>query len=147
VAIEPEIQAQGRQVVISREKLQRSRQPQPQLIAIQGDPFNLLEYLREVHRGTPNFGRDLGKRPSSCRIAREYEFRPVGEPLSLDTRTWNMGGSYSQGSLGECQREALRFQRFRNPLTQAVPQQRDEHLSPWIDPQTLPPEDRRFALA
>ena len=115
VAVEPEVQAQRREVVISREKLQRSRQPQPQLVAIQGDPLNLLEYLREVHRGTPNLGRDLGKRPSSCWIAREYEFRPVSEPLSSSTRTWNVGGSYSQGTCGECQREALRLQRLCNP--------------------------------
>src|SRR5690242_15293128 len=49
VAGEAELQTESGQVVILRQKIQRTRQPQAQLIAVQGETFDLLEDLREIN--------------------------------------------------------------------------------------------------
>src|SRR5262245_37523616 len=147
VAVEPEIQAQRREGVILREELPRTRGAEPQLVAIQGNPFHLLKHLREVDGGIADFGRNLRQRPPSCGVARENEFRPIREPLASKTSARRMGGPQSQGSSGERQREAFSLERLREPLSKAVPQQRDERLRPRIDPKTLPPRGSRRTLA
>src|SRR5262245_47515233 len=86
------------------------------------------------------FGRNLRKRPASCGIAGEYQLRPVREPLASGTPARRMRGPPSQRSPDERQGEALSFQRLGEALSKAMPEQRDERLSPRVYPQTLPPE-------
>jgi hypothetical protein len=94
-----------------------------------------------------DFGRNLRQSPPSRWIACEYEFCPVREPLLSGTPTGCMDGARSQGSSGKRRREAFRFQRLRDPLSETVPEQRDERLSPRVYPQTLPPEGCRGTVA
>ena len=122
MAVETEVETQRREVVILREELQRPRESQPQLVAIERDPFDLLEYLREVNRRMADLGRNLRQGPPSRRIACEDEFCPVCEPLPSETPTWDMGGARSQRSSGKRQREAFGFERLRDALSKAVPQ-------------------------
>ena len=49
VAGEAEVEAQSCQVVILREKIESTSEPQAQLITIQGQTFHLLENLREIN--------------------------------------------------------------------------------------------------
>lgn len=81
VAGEAKFEAELRQVFILPEKIQRSCEPQTQLIAIQRLTFYLLEDLREIDRGAAYFSGDFGQRPSSRQIARQHELSPVHHPL------------------------------------------------------------------
>jgi hypothetical protein len=81
MAGEAEIEAKCGQVVILPEKIQRSREPQAQLIAVQGLTFHLLEDLREIYRGAAYFGGDLGQCPSPGEIARQYKLGPIHQQL------------------------------------------------------------------
>src|SRR5882762_2553864 len=60
VAGKAKVEAEGCEVVILSEKIQRARQAQSQLIAIQGHAFDLLENLREINRGAADFRGNLG---------------------------------------------------------------------------------------
>ena len=42
VAGEAEIEAQRRQIVVLADQIERPRQPQPELVAIERDPFDTL---------------------------------------------------------------------------------------------------------
>jgi hypothetical protein len=93
------------------------------------------------------FGRNLRQCPPSCGIACEDQFRSVREPLASESSTWDMGGARSQRSSGKRQREAFSLQRLRDALSKAVPEQRNERLSPRVYPQTLAAEGSRRAAA
>ena len=73
VAGEAEVEAKSGQVVILPEEIQRPREPQSQLVAIQRQTFDLLEDLRQINRRAAHFGGDLGQRPASRQIARQHE--------------------------------------------------------------------------
>ena len=49
VAVEPEVQAERREVLVSRKKFERARESQAELIPIERQAFHLLEHLSEVH--------------------------------------------------------------------------------------------------
>src|SRR3954468_1929310 len=59
VARKAEVRGQPGQVVALRELVERAREAQPQVVAIQRQAFHLLEHLREIHRRTADFRRDL----------------------------------------------------------------------------------------
>src|SRR5713101_6335163 len=59
VAGEAEIEAQGRQIIVLIDQIKRSREPQPHLVAIERHTLDPLEDLREVDRGSADFGGDL----------------------------------------------------------------------------------------
>ena len=58
-----------------------------------------------------------------------------------------MRGARPQGALHQRQRQAFRFQRLGDALTQAVSEQRHQDLGPRIDPQALPAKGRARAVA
>src|SRR5215470_20383528 len=59
VTREAEVQPDGGQVVVLSKKVQGPRQAQPQLIAIQGQPFDLLKDLREIYGRTAHLGANF----------------------------------------------------------------------------------------
>jgi hypothetical protein len=59
VAGKTKVQAQGRKILVAGEQIERSRQPQAQLVAIQRETFDLLENLGEVHRRAPHLITDF----------------------------------------------------------------------------------------
>src|SRR5260370_40986896 len=81
VAGEAKVEAQGGEVVILSEKVQRGRQAKAQLVAIQRQAFHQLEDLREIHRLDANFLGDLGQRPPPRRIPCKHERSSVNPAL------------------------------------------------------------------
>jgi hypothetical protein len=107
----------------------------------------LFEDLREINRRAAHFGGDLGQRPAPRQITRQHELNPIRQPSPSDTGARRVRSSRPQGPLRQSQGQAFRFQRFRDLLPQAVPQQRHERLSPRIDPQALLSKRQRRAVA
>ena len=50
VAGEAEVESERGEVVVLREQVQRPRETQPEMIAIERQALDLLEHLREIHR-------------------------------------------------------------------------------------------------
>src|SRR5262245_24746071 len=120
VAVETEVQAQGREIVILRKQCERPRESEPQLVAIERHPLDLLKHLREVHGGMAHFGCNLRQCPASRGIAGEHELGPVREPLSPDTCARSMRRARPQGASGKCQCEALSVERLAGPVSQTM---------------------------
>ena len=114
MAGEAEVQAQGGEVVVLPEKIQRTRQAQPQLVAIQGQAFDLLEDLGQVHGGAAHLCGDLGQRPAACQITGEHELGPVHQALASDTGAGDVRGARPQRPLHQGQGQGFRFQGFRS---------------------------------
>src|SRR5687768_8247579 len=73
VAGEAELEGEGGEVVVLPQQVQGASEPQAKLIAIQRQPFDLLEYLGEIHRRATDFGSDFRERPAPRKIRRERE--------------------------------------------------------------------------
>ena len=65
MAVEHHDAHQRGEVVAVGESVQRAREPQVQLVAIQRHRFHLLEHLREVHGRHADLGRSFGSGPVS----------------------------------------------------------------------------------
>jgi hypothetical protein len=137
VAGEAKVQAQRREVVVLSEKIERPRQPQPQLVAIQGQTFYLLEDLCEIHGRAPHFIGDVGQSPAPRQVTGQHELRPIHEPLAAGTCAGRVRRAGPERPLRQGQRQALCLKGLSGVLTQAVPQDRHERLSPRVNPQAL----------
>lgn len=123
VAGETEFQAQSGKIAVVREKIESTREPQAQLVAIQRQTFDLLENLREIDRRAANFGSDFGKSPAAAQIAGEHQLNAVDEALTAETCAGGVGRTWAEGALQECQREALGLERLGYAVPQAVTEQ------------------------
>src|SRR5882757_1686476 len=88
MAGETQIHAQRADIVSSMptlQQFQRACQPQAHLISVQGHSLDLLEELREIYGRYPNLRSDLRKRPTSCQIRCQHEFRALHQ-LALARR-------------------------------------------------------------
>src|SRR5581483_5760756 len=141
VARETELQAQCREIVVLVDQIERPRESEAQLIAVEWYPFDLLEHLRQIHRrSTADFSRDVSQCPTPPRRTREHELRPVGKALVMDARSRRTRRPRTDRSPHERQRETLGLQGFGEALAKAVPQQHDQCLCPRIDAQPLRPK-------
>src|SRR5687768_18022076 len=68
VAGEAQIHAQCGEILRLAEQLERPRQPQAQLIAIQGRAFELLKHLSQINRRYADLRADVCERPASREI-------------------------------------------------------------------------------
>ena len=59
------------------EQMQRARQPQPQLIAIERHGLDLLENLRQIDRRDADLRRDLAQRPAPRQIRGQHQLGAV----------------------------------------------------------------------
>src|SRR5581483_7325895 len=146
VAGKAKLEAEGGEVIVLVDEIERSRESQAQLIAVEWYPFDLLEHLRQIHRrSSAHLGRDFGQRPTPTRLSREHELRPVGEALAMDARSRRPGRPRTHRSSHERQRDTLDLQGLGEALAKAVPQQHDQRLRPRIDAQPLRPKRERSA--
>ena len=81
VAGEAEVHAERRQIVLAAKQVQRPRQPQAQMVAIERHRLDLLEHLRQINRRYPDFGGDLGQRPAPRQIRGQHELGAVDQLL------------------------------------------------------------------
>src|SRR5262245_54943875 len=58
VAVEAEVETQRCQVVVLRQEIERARQSQPHLVAIQRKAFDLLKDLRQINGRMAGVGGD-----------------------------------------------------------------------------------------
>ena len=80
-------------------------------------------------------------------VAHEHKLNPIHQTLASSAGSSNVGGAWAQRSPHEGQGEALCFQRLRDVLAQAVPQQRHQCLCPRINSQSLLPKCERRTVA
>ena len=136
MAGEAEVQREGGYIVVLRDQVQRPRQAQAKVIAIQRESFDLLECLRQVHGGSADFRRrsrasvqrrdrslassTLTRSTSRRRAYVAPGLRDVRGPTLLQTSVSDRL-SASSGSM--------------RPVLQGVAKQRDERLGTRIDAQ------------
>jgi hypothetical protein len=60
-----QVETQAGEVVILTQQIQRPRQPQAQLIAVQWHTLHLLEQLSEIYRRDADLDCDLGQSPAT----------------------------------------------------------------------------------
>lgn len=141
VARETEVQAERREVIVSRQEVESAGEPQAQLVSVQRHTFNLLEYLGEVHGGDADFGRDLGQSPAPTQVRCQDELGPVDELLPSRCSTRRVRGALTQCTSYESKHQGLRFQGLGDgPALQPMSQQCDQRLSTRIDTKALPAE-------
>src|SRR5882757_234350 len=104
---EAEVKAQGCQIVVPCQKIQRTRQPQPQLVAIQRYAFDLLEDLSEIDGRAAYFSSNPGQGPASRGVAHEHELDPIHQTLMSSAGARCVGGAWAQRSPYQGQGEAL----------------------------------------
>ena len=81
---ETQVEAQGRQIVVLTNQVERPRKPQPQLVAIERHAFDPLKHLREIDRRSTDFGGYLGECPAPRKIAGDHELHAIDEALLAD---------------------------------------------------------------
>src|SRR5689334_617303 len=133
VAGEPQLEAEGGEIVVLGHQVERAGEPQIELIAVEGHALDLLEDLREIDGGAADLGCDFRERPAARQIAGEEQLRPIHEFLTWDAVGRRAQRLRAQGSTHEGERETFGFERLRDALIQAVSEQRDERLRTRID--------------
>src|SRR6187399_774016 len=118
VARETQVVSKVRQVVPPDDEIERARQAQPQVVAIERQTLHLLEHLREIHGGSADFARDPGQRPAARQISRQQHFRPIYQPAARTTCTRNTRGARPEGARYQSERQSLGFKRFYAALLQ-----------------------------
>jgi hypothetical protein len=83
VAGETEIQAQGRQVIVLTNQIERPGEPQPQLVTIQRHAFDPLEDLRKIDRRSANLCGNFVERPAPREITCKCQFYAIDQELAL----------------------------------------------------------------
>lgn len=138
-----EIETQGGEIAILREKVERASETEAQLITIERETFYLLENLCEVDGRAVNFRGDLGQRPTARQIAGEHELHAVDQALAAKSGAGRMRRAWTKRALHESESETLCFERFRDAVTQTVAEKCDERLRAGVNAQALPPERER----
>src|SRR5215468_8206076 len=117
---EAKMERQGRQVIVLAKQIERSREPQPQLIAIERHAFDPLEGLREIDRRSANLCGNLMQRPAPREIAGQHQFYAIDQALLAETGTGGVRCARPEGTLGEHQGQALGLQGLGNALVKTM---------------------------
>ena len=148
VAGEAQVEARAVRSSYSAEQVERARQAQAQVVAIQRQALHLLEHLREIHRRAADFGGDLGQRPAPRQIARRAP--PWRDRPAAAVPTLAPGACVVRGPSARCTSVSARLSASSGsamPFVQAVPQQHHQRLRARIDAQALLVEGERRAVA
>jgi len=144
MAGKPQICSQGGQIVILREQVQGSCEPQPQMIAIEGYPLGLLEHLRQVDRRAAGLPCDLRQAPAPGQIARQQYLDPIGQPAAWAGCYRPTRRARSQAKAHQRERQALSLQGLDSANAEAMAKHRDQGLCARIDAKLLEAEPDRF---
>src|SRR5258706_16122698 len=106
VAGEAQIQTKRGEVVVLRDEVERAREAQAPLVAIERHAFDGLENPREMHRRAAHLRGDLGERPAPRGIAREDELGAIDKALVARTPVGFMGWARSQRTPHQWEGEA-----------------------------------------
>src|SRR5436190_1318389 len=118
VARETQVLGKIRQVVVPDDEIERSRQAQPQVIAIERQTLYLLKHLREIHGRATDLARDPGQRPAARQISRQQHLRPVYQPTARTTCTRDTRGARPEGARHQCERQSLGLEWFNAAFLQ-----------------------------
>src|SRR3981081_3509246 len=105
-----QIDSQSRQVAVAGDQVQSTREAQSQVIAVKRNALDLLEYLRQVYRGTADFLGNIRQRPATRQTAGQDEFDAVPQPPPPMRRSKFVRGARTQATTHQSQRQALSFQ-------------------------------------
>ena len=134
------------QIVVLRNQVQRSGETQPQVIAIEGNAFGLLEHLRQIYRRAAYFCGDVRECPAPGKIAGQQDFDAVSQPAARMSRTGFVRCAWAQASANQGEHEALGLQRLDGAAVQAMPKQGDQGLCTRVDAAMLSTESELSAI-
>ena len=123
---------------VLRQQIERTRQPQALLIAIERHALNLLKDLRQVDGRVADFGAERRERPPPGQIGRERDLRAVDDPAQTGRRAWHVRRARSERPAEERQRARFVVERCVRMVPQTMTERRGQRLRPWIDAQPLP---------
>jgi hypothetical protein len=146
VARKAQLGGQCGQIVVLRNQVQRSGEAQPQLIAIEGNAFGLLEHLCQIYRRAADFRGDVRERPAPGKIAGQQDFDAVSQPAARTSRSGFVRCAWAQASANQGEHEALGLQRLDGAVVQAMPKQGDQGLCARVDAVMLPTESELSAI-
>ena len=129
------MQPERGEVLELAQQVQRSRQPQAQLVLVQRYALDLAEALGQVDRRHADLRRNLGQGPAPRQVARQHQLGPVHQALAAMAGGSRMGGARRQRAMDKSERQALALQRLGDARVQRVAQHRHQHLRAWIDAQ------------
>jgi hypothetical protein len=137
VAGEAEVEAERGEIVGLRQQVQRPRQAQVQLVAIERHAFDGLEDLGEVDRRAPHLGGDLGQGPATGRIGAKHKLGAVGEPTASRRPADGAAGARSESAAGQGEGETLGLQRLEGAGGEAVAELGGQRLGLRVDAAAL----------
>src|SRR3984957_18043652 len=135
IAGKAEVERQTRKITMMAEQVERSSQPQLQLVTVKRQAFDLLENLRQIDRGNPHIAGDVRQAPATSQIGGEHQFGAIHQFLAPDTAAGGVRGLVAQGATDQREGESLCFEAFNGTAIETVTKQRHERLRARINSQ------------